>query len=267
MPEAYTIILAPNPSIMTGPGTNTIVLGTNGATVIDPADDNPAHLDAIVAEATQRGGIQRILITHGHPDHVGGAAALRTRTGIPIAAFNQQGVPLADHEIADGTTFPVGDDTLRAIHTPGHRFDHLCFCLERRRVLFAGDIVAGVGTVVISPPEGDMQAYLDTLKRLQTMDIAEVIPAHGPTITDPQAKFAEYIAHRVQREQQVIQALQQLPSGATIPQMVPLIYTDVDPRLYPIAAHSVEAHLLKLEREARVKRLKNDGWLLMSPML
>src|SRR6266566_4351609 len=194
MQTPYTIILAPNPSIMSGPGTNTIVLGSGveGATVIDPAVDDAAYLDAIVEEGTKRGGIHRILITHGHPDHIGGAVALKQQLGVPVYAFSREGVPEADEEIADGTAFPAGDDRLRAIHTPGHRFDHLCYFLEGQGTLFAGDIVAGVGTVVIKPPEGDMQDYLDSLKRLQEMNIAEIVPAHGPTITDPHAKLSEY---------------------------------------------------------------------------
>lgn len=267
MQNAYTIMLAPNPSIMTGPGTNTILLGSkaSGAIVIDPAVDNTAYLDAVVQEGERRGGVGRILITHGHHDHIDGAAALRERTGALIYAFSREGTPIADEEIADGATFPAGDDTLRAIHTPGHRFDHLCYFLERRRALFAGDIVAGVGTVVIIPPEGNMQDYLDTLKRLQTIDIAEMVPAHGPTISDPQARLAEYIAHRMQREQQVLQALEVLPPGATIPQMVQNIYTDVDPRLHGVAAWSVEAHLLKLEQEGLVERLEEGGWTLVRP--
>lgn len=263
----YSIILAPNPSIMSGPGTNTVVLGsgTEGATVIDPAVDDPAYLDAIIEAGAKRGGIRRILITHGHPDHIGGAVALRDRLGVSIYAFSREGVAMADEEVAGGTTFPAGDDTLHAIHTPGHRFDHLCYFLEGQGTLFAGDIVAGVGTVVIKPPEGDMQVYLDTLKQLQEMDIAEIVPAHGPTITDPQAKLAEYIAHRMQREQQVIRALDELPRGATIPQIVEQIYVDVDPQLHPVAAWSVEAHLLKLEREGLAERLEHGGWALVRP--
>src|ERR1700730_3945936 len=115
MQDTYTIILAPNPSIMTGPGTNTIVLGggSEGALVIDPAIDEAAYLDALVQEGEKRGSIRRILITHGHPDHIGGAAALRERLHVPIYACNRQGVPFADIEVADGETFPAGEDTLR----------------------------------------------------------------------------------------------------------------------------------------------------------
>src|SRR5579859_7969656 len=145
MPPAYTIILAPNPSLMTGPGTNTIIVGSGveGASVIDPAVDDTAYLDAIVAEGAKRGGIRRILITHGHPDHIGGAAALKARLGAPIYAFSREGTATADQEVAAGMTFPAGENTLRAISTPGHRFDHLCYFLEGQRTLFAGDIVAG----------------------------------------------------------------------------------------------------------------------------
>src|SRR5438874_3592788 len=211
----YTIILAPNPSMMSGPGTNTIVLGggADGAIVIDPAVDDAAYLDALVKEGSQRGGILRILITHGHPDHIGGALALKKLLGVPIYAFSREGVPMADEEIGDGTAFPVGDDKLRAIHTPGHRFDHLCYLLEGRGTLFAGDVIAGVGTVVIIPPEGEMEEYVNSLKRLQTVPLREMVPAHGPTITDPQAKLVEYITHRMQREQQVMVALEGLPRG------------------------------------------------------
>jgi glyoxylase-like metal-dependent hydrolase (beta-lactamase superfamily II) len=266
MPQPYTIILAPNPSIMTGPGTNTIILGggAQGALVIDPAVDDSAYLDAVVQAGAERGGIGRILITHGHPDHMGGAVALRDRLGVYIYAFSRQGVPVADEEITGGTIFPAGEDTLQAIHTPGHRFDHLCFLLQKRRTLFAGDLISGITTNVIAPPDGDMLDHINSLTRLQEIEIAEIVPAHGPIIADAQAKIAEYIDHRMLREQQVLQALEELPPGATIPELVPLIYQDVDPKLHPIAAWTVEAHLLKLEREGLVER-QDGGWVLVEP--
>ncbi len=267
MQQPYTIILAPNPSIMTGPGTNTIVLGggVEGALVIDPAVDDNTYLDAIVQAGAERGGIRRILISHGHPDHIGGAVALRDRLGVHIYAYSWQGVPMADEEISDGTTFPVGDDNLQALYTPGHRFDHLSFLLEKQRTLFAGDLISGITTNVIAPPEGDMLDYMNSLKRLQDIEIAEIVPAHGPMIADGRTKIAEYIAHRMLREQQVIQALEVLPPGVTISQIVPQIYMDVDPKLHPLAARSVQAHLLKLEREGLVERLNDEKWALVRP--
>jgi glyoxylase-like metal-dependent hydrolase (beta-lactamase superfamily II) len=267
MQQSYTIILAPNPSIMTGPGTNTIILGggEEGALVIDPAVEDNAYLDAIIQAGAERGGIRRILITHGHPDHVGGAEALRTRLGVSIYAFSRQGVPIVDEEIADGMTFQAADDTLQALHTPGHRFDHLSFLLEKQRTLFAGDLISGITTNVIAPPDGDMLDYLNSLKRLQEIEVSEIVPAHGPAIAEAQAKIAEYIAHRMLREQQVLQALEVLPPGVTIAEMIPQIYVDVDPNLHPIAAWTVEAHLIKLEREGLVERLEYERWALVRP--
>jgi glyoxylase-like metal-dependent hydrolase (beta-lactamase superfamily II) len=254
LPRGVLHILAPNPSLMTGPGTNSFIVtsATGGCAVIDPGPEIATHLDALADLAATHGGAQAILITHGHPDHMEGAAGLRERTGAPILAWSRVGTPVADQTLQDDELLELGERTLRVVHTPGHRFDHVCFLLEDARALFAGDLVAGVGTVVIAPPEGDLLDYMTSLRRLLALDLNVILPAHGPEIAAPRALLAQYLAHREERERQALNALAAGPM--TIPNLVARIYTDVDPQLHPVAALSVEAHLLKLEREGRVAR-------------
>ncbi|HLY31802.1 MAG TPA: MBL fold metallo-hydrolase [Ktedonobacterales bacterium] len=261
LPPGVELLLAPNPSLMTGPGTNTYLIAdpadqAAGCVVIDPGPEIESHLAAVARAATQHGGAHAILITHGHPDHVEGAARLRALTGAPVLAWSHEGSAIVDETLTDGQVIGVGARQLHAVYTPGHRFDHLCFLLEDAGALFAGDLVAGVGTVVIIPPEGDMLDYLASLRRLLTLDLRVILPAHGPQIVNPHALLEDYLRHREAREAQVIAALAaSAPAPQTVPALVTSIYTDVDPQLHPIAAHSVLAHLLKLEREGRARRL------------
>lgn len=262
LPTGVEHFLAPNPSLMTGPGTNSYLITAPGAAcaVIDPGPAIESHLATLVAAADPYGGIGQILITHGHPDHGEGAPRLREMTGAPIAAWSREGSPGADGTLADGEVVRVGERRLRALHTPGHRFDHLCFLLEDAQALFAGDLVAGVGTVVIAPPEGDLSDYMASLRRLLALDLSVILPAHGPGIEEPHVLLEQYIAHRQDRERQVLAGLADGPRTADA--LVAIIYTDVDPKLHPVAALSVTAHLQKLEREGRVAR-DGDQWRLV----
>lgn len=259
LPLGVERILAPNPSLLTGPGTNTFIVANRGeAVVIDPGPDITEHLERIAAALKPAGRALAILVTHGHPDHMEGAAHLRALTGAPILAWSREGVPDAGWELRDGERIAIGGRALRTLYTPGHRFDHVCFLLEDAAALFAGDLVAGEGTVVIAPPEGDLAQYLDSLRRLLALDPRLMLPAHGPTIDRPRELLAYYIAHREQREAQVLAALAGGPR--TVAELVAAIYADVNPELHPIAAYSVLAHLTKLEREGRVQHDTDDRW-------
>ncbi len=239
---------------MTLDGTNGyLVDGGHGAWIaIDPGPDDPAHIAAFVAAAqTANAHIAAILITHGHPDHFPAAAPLARATGAPVYAHPLAAFP-HDRTLADGERLTIGDASLLAIDAPGHARDHLVFVLETERALFTGDVIIGIGTVVIAPPNGDMRAYQRTLHRLHDGfgDATVIYGGHGPEIRDPRAKIAEYIAHRERRETEIVAALADAP--ATIPALVETIYRDVDTRLWPAAARQILAYLIALEREGRV---------------
>jgi len=248
-------ITAPNAGMMTGPGSNTYLIGEDEVAVIDPAMDNADHLDAVVRAGGGR--IRWILVTHNHPDHSGGAATLSQMTGAPVLAHptrltgvrNEAFVP--DETIEDGHTLVLDGRRLRALYTPGHSADHLCFLLEDEHLLFAGDHVMEAVTVVILPPDGDMDEYLASLARLQTEQIARIAPGHGGVMDDAQSQFAQIIAHRHAREQQILETLGEGTWRAS--ELVEAIYQDVPRQLHPVAEQQVLAHLLRLARQGQVR--------------
>lgn len=243
-------IVAPNPSVMTGPGTNTYLVGIDEIVVIDPGPADDEHLDAIAGCGGDR--IRWIACTHTHEDHSPGAAGLKERTGAEVLAFDARDDLVVDRRLGDGDVIEATEFVLRALHTPGHASNHLCFLLEQERMLFSGDHIMEGSTVVIAPPDGDMGAYLESLDRLTALRprLRSIAPGHGHLIVAPQAKIDEYRTHRLAREAQVVEALA-AAGRSTIPALVATIYTDVPKELHDWAALSVWAHLRKLADEGR----------------
>jgi glyoxylase-like metal-dependent hydrolase (beta-lactamase superfamily II) len=243
-------VLCDNPGMMTGPGTNTYLIGIDEVAVIDPGPADDGHLDAVAAAGSGR--INWILLTHTHPDHSPGAAGLKERTGAEVLALVDRDGLVCDRHVAEGDTVEGTEFTLQAVHTPGHASNHLCFLLERERMLFSGDHVMDGSTVVISPPDGDMGAYLASIERLLAWrpSLRSIAPAHGHLIEDPVAKLSDYFRHRLDREAQVLAALREAGSGgADTAALVAAIYSDVPEALHPVARFSVWAHLRKLAHD------------------
>jgi len=241
-------VLAPNPGPFTLEGTNTWIVGENPALVVDPGPDDAGHLLEVIDAA---GPVAAILVTHDHPDHSPGAARLAEAAGAPVRAF--RGVP-PEQRLRDGEAIAAGRVLLRAVHTPGHSRDHVAFFLQEDRALFTGDAVLGRGTSVIDPPEGDLAAYLRSLRAMQDLGARTIYPGHGPAVFSAAEKLAEYVDHRAERERQVLAGLRRGP--ATPEELVPAIYEgEAPPEVYPVAARSVLAHLIKLEREGRVEHV------------
>ncbi|MGH9301835.1 MAG: MBL fold metallo-hydrolase [Acidimicrobiales bacterium] len=250
-------VLAPNPSVMTGPGTNSYLIGDSQIAVIDPGPPDEDHLDRL-AEAGN-GRIRWILVTHTHPDHSPGADGLKVRTGAEVLGFSARDGFAPDTVIGDGYELAGPDFCLTALHTPGHAANHLCYLLDPTRWLFSGDHVMSGSTVVIAPPDGDMAAYLQALGRVADLHppVSGMAPGHGPFIDDPAAAVSDYLTHRRARESAIADALARI-GPATVEQLVEAVYTDVAPVLHPIARFSVWAHLRKLAQEGRAKASNVD---------
>ena len=256
-------ITAPNPGAMTGPGTNSYIVGREELALIDPGPENESHRDALLRVVGKR--LKWILCTHTHLDHSPGARAIKSATGAQTAGYaivprdgRQDAAFEPDRALADGDSIEVSGLRLRAVHTPGHASNHLCYLLEQQRLLFTGDHVMQGSTVVISPPDGDMQKYLASLERLLALDIAAIAPGHGQVIDTPHEEARRLIAHRLKREQKVLDAFSH-KHPATLDELLPIVYSDTSPRLHPVARRSLEAHLIKLLREGRVAE-KKGAW-------
>ena len=264
-------ILCGNPGPFTFRGTNTWLIGAgDSVAVLDPGPVDEAHLSAIL-DATRGERISHIVVSHTHRDHSPGVAALQTATGAASYGFGphmtppDQGGEGGDHSfqpdvaVADGGAVEGADWSLRAIHTPGHCANHLCFALEGTGILFSADHVMSWSTSVVSPPDGDMAAYMRSLARLVERGDRLFLPGHGPALPNPGPFMAALAAHRVEREAMVLDALR-AARRATAQELVPPVYGPaLDARLVPAAARSLLAHLIKLEGEGAARR-DGDAW-------
>jgi len=253
---AVTRIIAPNGGVMTGPGTNTYLVGTHELIVIDPGPDDESHMQAILAAAD--GPIRWILCTHTHMDHAPGAARLKQLSGATVAAML---APRTDHDfqlsvdrvLTDGDVISNADVTVRAVHTPGHASNHLCYLLEQNRMLFTGDHIMQGSTVVIWPPDGNMRAYVESLRSLLKIELAVLAPGHGHLIEHPQDELNRLIEHRLRREDKVRQAVLRAGTGVTVETLLPSAYDDVPRSLHEWAALSLQAHLDKLVADGELQ--------------
>jgi glyoxylase-like metal-dependent hydrolase (beta-lactamase superfamily II) len=248
-------ITAPNPSLMTGPGTNTYLVGDRDLVALDPGPADDAHLDAVAAAAEGYGRIAAVVVTHHHSDHAPGARGLKARTGAVVLGYAESATYTPDRRLREGDVVELGDLPLTALHTPGHAADHLCYRIDRTGpLLFSGDHIMAGSTVVIAPPDGDMAAYLDSLKRLlgEQPPFEAIAPGHGSALCDPIGVIAGYLEHRLAREAAVAGFLERR-RRASIEELVAEVYTDVPEVLHPVARYSVWAHLLKLRDEGRAE--------------
>ena len=240
-------IIAPNPGVMTGPGTNTYLVGEGDIAVVDPGPAVPSHVERILEEGKNR--IRWILCTHTHQDHSPAAALLKAATGAQVlgrpAPAGQDATFKPDFTLEDGQRVDLGPIALRAIHTPGHASNHLCYLLEQTKMLFTGDHVMQGSTVVINPPDGEMRAYFASLEKLLREEIAIIAPGHGYLIGAPHHEVRRLIAHRLGREDKVRRALAKL-GEASVEELLPVVYDDVPQRIHRVAARSLTAHLDKL---------------------
>lgn len=265
-------VLARNPSAFTFKGTSTAIVGKGHVAVIDPGPDDADHLQAL-RDALAGETVTHILVTHTHRDHSPAARALKQWTGAKTYGFGPHGAGKAeegivveeggdrdfvpDMKVRDGDVLEGLGFTFECVHTPGHTSNHICFALKEEKALFSGDHVMGWSTSVVAPPDGDMADYLASLRKLLTREDDIYWPAHGGAMRDPKRVVADYLAHREEREAQILAALRE--GVSTIPDLVARIYVGLDQRLFAAAGLSVLAHLVQLAREGRVAADTSPG--------
>jgi glyoxylase-like metal-dependent hydrolase (beta-lactamase superfamily II) len=264
-------ITAPNPGMMTGPGTNSYIIGddTKGdLAMLDPGPDMPEHSERLIDAVGSR--LRWIVVTHTHVDHSPAVRAVVAATGAKIHGYGkvpddgrQDTLFKPDRALVNDDVVDCGAFKLRAIHTPGHASNHLCYLLEGTGLLFTGDHVMQGSTVVISPPDGDMYEYFASLNKLSNYQITAFAPGHGHVIEKPREEVTKIIAHRLKREQLVVDALV-AAKVATLDELVPVVYSDVSPRLHVPARRSLHAHLLKLARDGRAAET-DARWRMVEP--
>lgn len=266
-------ILCNNPSAFTFRGTNTWIIGRGRVAVLDPGPEDATHLAAILA-ALKGEEITHILVSHTHRDHSPGARALQAATGAPTYGFGRHMIPpdqggeggdhgfTPDVQVPDGGVIEGEDWRLTALHTPGHCGNHLCFAMDGAAGnFFSADMVMSWSTSVVSPPDGDMAAYMNSLERLIARGEADrlYLCGHGPKLPDPAPYLAALKAHRLEREAKVLEALR-AAGAATAVELVPPVYGPLDPRLVGPAGRSLLSHLIKLEQEGAVAREEGERW-------
>jgi glyoxylase-like metal-dependent hydrolase (beta-lactamase superfamily II) len=255
-------LVAPNPSLMTGPGTNTYLLGQSRVAVIDPGPAIASHIEKIAEIAAAP--VAWVLVTHTHPDHSPGASALAKLTGAELVGRpapdgpHQDATFSPDYFLGDAEALETDEFGLEAVHTPGHASNHVCYLHKDSNWLFTGDHVIDGSTVVIDPPDGNMKQYMESLGRVRDLGCAALAPGHGDVIMDPERVIDWIVSHRLGRERKVVAALRANP-GLTTRELVPHVYKDVDKKLYRWAERSLLAHLEKLLEEKRAN-LREGRW-------